>query len=110
MTANNNSCNKRVNELGLDIFPQFLFLFLVYVAPFLLVGRLQVKTLKQLAIKSRTYNTHMYYTKRKPFKSRSFCTEPLKMAKSLHDQSSVFIIFLPTNNNYLNFNEVSFFF
>lgn len=83
--------------------------FLIYYAYllflFLLVGRLQEKTLKQLAIKNHTNNTHW-----KPFKSRSFCTEPLKMVKSLHDWSSVFYYFFQlSNNNYLNFNEVPFF-
>lgn len=71
-----------------SLFFFFIIMCVSFFYFFLLVGRLQEKTLKQLAIKSHTYNTH-----RKPFKSRSFCTEPLKMVKSLHDWSLVFYYF-----------------
>lgn len=61
-------------------------------------------------IKTISCKNPYIYTQRKPFKSRSFCTELLKRAKSSHDRSlgSFLLFFQPTNNNYLNFNEVLF--
>jgi len=71
----NNNYNKRERALDFTFF-LFIMRVLIYFFLFLLVGRLQEKTLKQLAIKNHTNNTHW-----KPFKSRSFCTEPLKIVK-----------------------------
>lgn len=54
MTINNNY-NKKERALESTFFYYVYFYFFFF---FLIAGRLQEKTLKQLAIKSHTYNTH----------------------------------------------------